>query len=413
MNQYIFNPLFEKDDEFANFGETPNTEPIEKEELEEAQEQVKEKEEESGTNLSDDELESLPESEVMKLRFTPHFDYGTPGGSNCNSCGCEDAGDVAIIDSEVQEGDSKDLGNGIIDNSTPEETDITGDIAMYYKNHEAYLQYRDVIPSMEGISDLVSNLFAAIRFVVIKTIKYTRRVYKFSRKKLGPIVFKTSTIHKLWKFKISRNLSKIDQDALSSMEIDAFPLDNWLAASKTALASFDMVKSAERIVFDSSDVAVTNSMKGFAERLEQTGVKFIVNKNQVNMDELMDNRRFDNVISLGYNKSQIVNCLRYAEEISKRVPNEKENNLEQITDRVIKRISNYAAMLNEAVEKGELTKNSDKYKEKMDDLMNYTVRLDFILSCMRCAHHLFDLLLSDLEKVFSKYEDSLVNEQIR
>ena len=371
------------EDDIDSFSETPAKE-TSVEDLENAEEQVEE-EQESSTETS--------------------MDYGTPGsvddpshvGGNCPSC---DAGDAAIIDAEVAP----------VEEDAGEDTDIGGDIEMvFHWLNQLPLTKDDTIPSSESIGDILESLIGALKLLTIKVVKYTTKIYRFSRNRISATYLRLQTVHGLWNKKLANHLSDVDMDRLSELEIEAFPYDTWIEAAKVSLAAFEMVAAAERIVFEPGDEAVTNSMDHFASKLQQVGIKINVPKNRLNVDELLDNRKYESITSLGYSKSQIPNCLRYFGDIAKRVPKGDLNTLEPVTKKVIDRITQFASSINTAVEENRLKKGGPEYRAEVDKLLNYTVRFDFILNCMKCSYFLFDRLTADMLHVFEKYETAMTD----
>ena len=86
--------------------------------------------------------------------------------------------------------------------------------------------------------------------------------------------------------------------------------------------------------------------------------------------------------------------------------------LQGTIDKLIKDVTSKSAQTNKALEDGHIHKDSPQYKEEVEKIMNYTVRLDFILTCMKCAYGLFDLLTVDCLKIFSKYEDAFTHKAL-
>ena len=72
-------------------------------------------------------------------------------------------------------------------------------------------------------------------------------------------------------------------------------------------------------------------------------------------------------------------------------------------------LSVFAASINTAVDEGRLKKDSKEYREEVDKLLHYTVRYDFILTCMKCSYFLFDKLSADILHIFQKYEDAMTD----
>lgn len=378
----ILNPKM-GEEEIESFSETP-AEETSVEELDKAEEQIAE--EETETTL----------------------DYATPGsiedpscvGGSCPSC---DAGDVAIIDAELAPAD----GESGDDLAEDEEVDFSADLKLYQRiDHK--LTHSPFV-ACESFSDVIGSLIGALKSITMKIAKYTNRVYKFSRNKIAATHLRLQTVYALWNRKLSKNLSDVDADRLNELEVEAFPYDVWIDAAKISLAAFEMVHAAERVVFDPGDTAVTNSMDRFADKLKQLGISINIPQNRINVDSLLDTRKFESISSLGYSKSQVPNCLRYFGDIAKRVPKGDLNTLEATTTKVINRLTQFAASINTAVDEGRLKKDSKEYREEVDKLLHYTVRYDFILTCMKCSYFLFDKLSADILHIFQKYEDAMTD----
>ena len=425
-------------------------------EIEDAEDEIQEEEEEkdetSADEYSDDELSTMSWYYLCKTRFTPRYkrsmEYGTPSGTDpiksCSSC-C-DAGDVAIIDAEVAPsegsgdetegdefgGDMGDTDMGETEESPEgdeetgeseeggeeeeggEDEDLTMALRQFYDLQVQYNQLRknspffmsSIFTGNEDFSDLISGFIDVLKTVMIKVAKYTRKAYLFCRSKLSSSFMRLTTVSKLWNFKLKKNLDKVDVERLQKYEIEAWSYSTWIDTTKLAISAYDMAAASKRIVFDVSDDANTSMMKRFAGDLKHNGIEFNITKNVIEMNDLLDKRTYSNILDLGYTKAQITNCMRYLGEIATKVPNAKENTLQASIDKTIKEMTNYSAKVNQAVEEGQLKQNSPKYKEEIEKTMHFTVRLDFVLSCMRCAYGLFDMLTADILKVFSKYEDA-------
>lgn len=393
-------------------------------EIQDAEEEIQEEEEESSADeFTEDELMSMSMAALSRIRFIPRQEYGTPSGiepiKTCSSCG--DAGDVAIIDAEIAPHDGSDeiadeFGETPVEEGTvTEDEDLTEEMRGLRDIYDRFkmLQYPSpafipsiAIASEENFSDLIDSLLGILKKVMIKVAAYTRKAYIFSRDRISKSFMRLSTISKLWNIKLKMNLDNIDIERLQKFEVESFPYHVWTDTVKLALSAYELANSAERIVFDVSEDATTNQMHRFHEELKKNGIEFNITKNSIDMNDLLDKRVYSNVIDLGFSKSQINNCMRYLSDVSKCVPNAKENTLQSKIDKVIKDISNHSAKTNKAIEDGQLKKGSDEYKHAIEKIMHYTVRLDFVLTCMRCAYGLFDIVTKDILKIFGKYEDA-------
>ena len=380
---------------------------------------------------SDEELSQMNYLQLYHTRFIPKCDYDTPGGISTigsgNCPGCSDAGDAAIIDAEVSPSQGSDQieldGKG---NPVEEEGggdlgdmgDMGEDLDMTMELHEfvsalhkmqAYDndRFRREVMGTEGLLEFAQGLFGIVKTILIKTFKYGRRVFKFTRDKAYKTFLRLQTIQKLWYFKLSGNLDKVDEERLAEYEVEAYPYDVWIDAAKLALNCFDIVSSSKNMLFDKGTEVMTGTMKHIDEALKARGIEINPAKNRVVFDELLDNRRFASVTELGYVKSQIPNVLRYFNDIARRVPKGSDNHIENIGNILAKEVTSYAARFSQAVDEGRISKDSEEYRTESTRVVQITTRLDYVLSLMKVAYTLFDQLSSDALKVFRKYEDSM------
>lgn len=458
--RYLYNPAFE-DDTIQSFSETPGIQET-KTDLEEAENETTEiqdtKEDinkpddpdgedasteesddsEAGdaNDMSDEELMALPEYRVVALRFIPPgLDYGTPAGSDSSDSGgcpgCSDAADTAIVDAEVApsegsnrpESDEEDTGDSGGFDSFGEDTEEEGGIGEELRAYiDLRIQYQEALkkqqrllnssilfsaPSLPGMEGFVDHLLTALGFISKKVAKYTRKVYLLSRNKISKVVLRSTTIAKLWNFKLSRNLEKVNMDKLSSLECEAFPYEIWTATAKFAINTFDMCRNAEKIVSTPGKAKLTPEMERFNREMDDVGISLNLNTNKLDMSRLLDRRQHASILDLGYSKGNIPNVLRYFNEIAKRIPNPKNNPLEEACNKCMKGITEYAGSVNKDIESGRIEEGSYEYQESTDRVMACTVRFDFILNCQKLTYDLFDRLTADAIRIFGRYEDAL------
>ena len=458
--KYIYNPAFEADADqhdgeyIRPFTDTP-AHPTTVEEFDQAEDTVHEHEEEevkiederqkeknendgkvdldenedeeSASEYTEAELRSFSAERLERMRWMPHrCEYGTPGGSDDTlGCpGCADAADTAIID----EGISPTQGVG--DEETTDETDrdrsdanrddndsdMGGDLELsmlysdYIRISDSLAHAGEFIPASEGwLGDLVGDLFGILKNAFTIVYKYARKSYKFVRDRW---VFAHKRLHwmqSFWSSKLSKHLGDVDDSRLKNYEVECFTYSDWLEAAKVSINAFDLVHSGDRIVNDPSGDAIVRTMKLFADELARVGIKINIPKNRVDYDDLLDKRRFESVSDLGYAKSQMPNCIRYFQEISKRCPDLDKNTLQPKIDALIKIATSKAAQLADAVDKGDINPHSDEYRKAADALVVTTARIDFLINVMRIAFYLFDKLTFDAQKVFTAYEDCMVS----
>ena len=434
-------------EKIESFSETVTvSDDTKKKELDAADEQTEEKEEERAEDLGesvDTGLSNEEETEFEELRQRmelklSRMDYGTPAGvddgpdGGCSTCGTTagnaDAADAAIIDAEIAPAQgSPDTGEEIGGEATPdlgtgEENEGLGEEIMQFTQwHMAFGYYflderldnPMLIAQCEDFSwgglfsKAIDSLVGLLGSIMSKVAGYLLRVYKFARKRISATFFRLQTVQKLWNVKLSARLNLVSDNALRSYEIEAFPYPDWIDAAKLSLVAFEMAHNADQLVFDPSKDMLNANMRTLKQSMKQIGINIDVQHNRMNVNDFLDKRQFKSIADLGYSRSQAPNCMRYFGEMSKRVPKGDLNTLEGTMKHVTDRLTQASMKVNQAVEAGRLKKQSPEYRDEVDRIFKYTVRFDFILTCMKAAYYLFDILSADALKVFEKYEDAI------
>lgn len=426
------NYVFEKEDEtIQSFGETPVVYDTTPKEIDDTEDEIEEKEEEDqqyeeenkddenlvteDTEISDDEaLQYLPFEELNRIQFIPRFDYDSEDNVTvCSTCnGTEDAGDVAIIDSEIEE---TTINN---ENEEASEVDMTEEFRAFKT-----LMEKDINPnkfmfgSTEGfaidtfggllyaaIKDLVISLTKVVGYLATKVFRLGLRVYKFSRNVIMRITLHKETIARFWNFKLERRLEYIDVERLNEYTVSAFPYDRWVQISRLAISMFDMLSNSSKIIFDSSKIDVTNTLKQVENVFDKTGIKLNVVKNTINVDDLMDKKQHLTISELGYTRDKMTSLMRYFKDIASRTEKGSLNKLKGEVKNIMSKINVEAAEANELHEE---YKESKKYKDKQERVVNLLLRLDYCLCIMKLCYMLFDELTNQLLRVCDKYELAL------
>lgn len=437
-------------EEIESFSETVTvSDDTKKKELDDADEQTQEKEEERAEDLGENvetglsaeeenEFESLRQRMEFKLAY---MEYGTPAGADdspdgtCSTCGTvsgnADAADAAIIDAEIapaqgspEEETSGEIGGepAPMEAGAGEETENLGEEIMQYRNWHMAFGYYFLEEKLDNpmlvaacedftwggiFSKAVEAIAGLLGKIMSKVAGYLLRVYKFARKRISSTFFRLQTVQKLWNVKLSARLNLVSDHALQSYEIEAFPYSDWIDAAKLSLIAFEMAHNADQNVFDPSNDLLNNNMRQFKDALKGIGINVDVQNNRMNVNDFLDKRQYKSIADLGYSRSQAPNCMRYFGEMSKRVPKGDLNTLEGVMKHVTDRLTQASMKVNQAVEAGRLKKQSPEYRDEVDRIFKYTVRFDFVLTCMKVAYYLFDLLSADALKVFEKYEDAI------
>lgn len=417
-----------------------------------------------GSELEDDELMFLPDTTISILRFiqNPLLDYETPAGTDDTSTGgcsgCEDAADAAIIDAEIapSEGSGEETGplGGNDNNAGGGDTggdafggddmgggdDFGGMNEMqmllytmryiqakdYQQEHMLEIMSQQTVPGMEDVPHLhgepipapilvilkayvkLTLILAKLALqVLIKVAKYGRIVYLFARRNISNAVMKMETIHKLWKFKLSLHIDKINPDDLNEEEVEALPFDKWVEGCKIALTTHDMVSHAENLVFDRSEEEITPAIKQYLSKLDNEGIEIEVADCKVNMNEYLDSKKQSSVIDLGYTKQNIPNLMRYFGDIAKRFDARNAGvPLQKNLDACLGRITKETLDLGNALKSKKLSKDSEEYKKINMHLAASTIRLGFMTSCMDLTYKLIKLLVDDAQRVLGAYENA-------
>lgn len=462
MSRYKY-PIMEDDQNtpITSFSEGPGV-TVTPKEVDEASDEIEQEEEEDqeknddgmvdASEYSDEELMSMNGAALAYVRFTPRFEYGTPSGikpadtRGCPSCG--DAADAAIIDAEVEpsegtvpeeqyaEGDTGgggDIGGGDeggFGEEGEEDEDFTFELKQWaylqkdfdakYKaleeilnsNRSDFAIRKYCIVAQEDLSAIIGQMATVLGIVLTKTLKYTRKAYLFVRNKINRNILRLDTVSKLWNSKLKSNLDKVRTDRLDRYEVTAFPYDVWLAVVKTGLSIYDTALSGRDIVFNSNTSAVNKRLADLKASLGKIEIEFDIKTSKVNMNELLDKREYRSISSLGFSKEKISNCARYFDDIARCMPAKDKNPLKSIVDAITREIADRTKAVNAKVEKDELKEGSKEYKKEMEEINGYAFRLNFVLICMKTAYALFDLAITDILHIFSKYEDAYASDEM-
>ena len=439
--------LFE-DETITSFGDTPapevstdtvtkaedeveDKEAEQKQKEDEQRDEQQEKEEEREAQTSSSDEEPAPDLETMLARLEHYLEYGTPAGVNevPGSCpSCEDAADAVAIDAGIEETEGSgedtsgndmdgDLGGGedTAASLDTEDTQTEGEMMqlIFYsqKNFFPGMEELDLISRNRGnlISNFLYHFSEVVKNLGTKIIKYTRKVWKWSRNKITKSFMKMQTIAKFWDDKLSQNLDEVEWDRFAKYNTTAFPCDLWITVCKAAIAGYDLLTNCERVVFDKSQEAMTNTMGIFDKMIHDCGVEIKVGKDRVNSDGLYDNRVYGTMEQLGYDKSKIPVCLRYLQQLGKRMKGGDMDVVESYMSKALQKITSYSRDITEELKENQLKEDSPEYKTRSKVVVLATSRYDYLISTLSVMAMFLDQLTSDILVVFSKVEDSMVS----
>ena len=387
-------------------------------------------------------------SDALRVSSLAHawdtLEYGNPShtdftpGSGCPNCGNQDAGDVVILDNDVEEdtndntddsGISEDIGLTDNDNISEDNSDISSlqsdalRVSLHYRQDIlTYDKYRtaleecyiatstSVYPSwMVGNEDFweaIEGLVSALKTVMVKVAKYARRTYLFVRNKISRIFMRLTTIQSIWNTKISMNLANIRSSDLDTLQVRSLPFQLWVDSAKLSVMCYDLVARGDSIVFDNSDHTITKVMSEIKQQMKRCSIDMDISEGKLKLDDLTDQRQQGTLSELGWNRNHIAIALRHLGDLATRVPNDKDAPLEKKTNALIEKLTAYSREINDKVESGSLPKGSKAYRDAADTLLERTIRFDFVLACSRCSYALFDMLTNDFLDVLEEVEDS-------
>ena len=388
-----------------------------------------------GRRLSQEERIQRHVASLAHAWNTVTNEYGNPShtdftpGSGCPNCGNHDAGDVVILDNDVEEdtndntddsGISEDIGLTDNDNiSEGNEEDISfhykQDILTYDKYRTTLEEYNiDAHPSVypswmvgnEDFWEAIEGLVSALKTVMVKVAKYARRTYLFVRNKISRIFMRLTTIQSIWNTKISMNLANIRSSDLDTLQVKSLPFKLWVDSAKLSVMCYDLVARGDSIVFDNSDHTITKVMTEIKQQMKRCNIEVDISEGKLELDDLMDQRQQGTLNELGWNRNNVAIALRHLGDLATRVPNDKDAPLEKKTNALIEKLTAYSREINDKVESGSMPKGSKAYRDAADTLLERTIRFDFVLACSRCSYALFDMLTNDFLDVLEEVEDS-------
>lgn len=414
----------------------------------------------SADAFTDSELEMIPRENLSCVRFMPRMEYGTPSGihppviGTCSGCG--DAGDVAIIDNEIgkdekskEPGADEDVENrrhlassksedeieddSSFDRNTEESSDdeLSSDLEMYYdflKYKERQIAERKML-GMEALYEDEEDpaeryykearwnsikgffggfLWLAGKFLITVT-KYANKLYMFTRNTLADAFASKETIHKFIKFKLTKLIDQVDEERLADYKVTTYDFEDLVNTTKCALGMYDIVCHCQNIVENKSVDIKTTDIEKINNRLKNIGIELNVKHNKCNLDDNLDKRTNDTLGEHGYTKKEIPNLIRYFGEIAKCIPDKKDkpDKMHEITKIEIERIAELRNKLAEQVKNKKIKKGSKEYDEMEQRIIVLSTRMDYILLMYKATTILFSKLLSDMETIFGKIENSI------
>ena len=102
------------------------------------------------------------------------------------------------------------------------------------------------------------------------------------------------------------------------------------------LSEDEIMKYIKNYVFDPNTTALTSKFTQFTDSLRRVNISFNLEKNKANMTELLNERRFLPITSLGYTRENINRVFNYLYEISEYIPKNEDSDPLKI---IIKSIS--------------------------------------------------------------------------
>lgn len=422
----------------VNPAEIEKAEDATKEETEARKEHAEEKatEEVSETELDEaiGEDEDTEGEDPSTLRYTKRYknidgktvplsflencmlEYGTPAGIDVIDEGsCQDAGDVAIIDSEIQPAEGTQDEEEDKEETTFEASDDENPAEEFEMYYQCTMQYEAAI-GRENFFDILktigSKLLSICSKLSFKIIKYIRKTLLFGKKKLLNVMLHKQNIMKLWKFKISRNINNIDYDRVMEYEVESYPYELWSKLASLSIQLFDVISDTKKLVTDPESNYSKHRLKDLNERLKNMGVEVDLLSNKISIAELTDSRKLQSLRDHGFTKAVLPNTINYMIEVSKRIPNGSLNHIEKTLQEATELILHSSAKFSQMVEDGYITKNSVEYKKGIESIIDKTAMMNLVTNCQKISYILFDQLIKDAEKVFSKYEDGMTYEKI-
>lgn len=419
-----------------------------KEELETEKEAPADDSEVSADALTDTELDTASDSQLLAIRFTPHYtrakvslrdewklilqkdraarilrskmEYDTPSGTTappvptCPSCG--DAADAVALSDEIEdtEGSVKDENAADWGDDSTGEATTTIDaemrqLSLLFKRSQTllpdyYYGYEGYYESFRGLLYHGSHLIlSAFR----KIVKYSILAYRAARNGFLKAFKSWQVIARFWNKKLKGDFHKVDMERFNEEKLTIFPAARWLAAARTAIASCEFIRSASKIVMDREAKAETPQIAKIREMAEKVHITINVGKDRLDTSGFNQGRQFGTMTELNYTGQTIPACLSAFESLAVYMKDGDLDELKPATDKALEKVMKFAAEINEDKEEGKLDPNSNEFQRLTSLSVLYTTRCDFVLSTFRMVGVMFEELAGDLLKVCSKLEDCM------
>lgn len=283
--------------------------------------------------------------------------------------------------------------------------------------------YKSMYPSMEEFTfTSVEGVLETFREHKLEALGYvvTRILAKCFNAVLRTMNFTASLIMdygmtytasaKIWDTYLKMRMRAINRDLLEGVQEETFQYEFLQQATQVSLRAFQFCMQLETICTDTSSTVITSRMKDITKELNTIGVVPSLVRGKVDISKLMDERRFGDLVTLGYDASLLPNMIRYCKELSSGVLDLSKGKLSPVQmkfDAFSKRISDEVELINEAISDGTLTKNSKEYRSRMDRLMLFTNRLAYCSQILEAGCSIANICAKDLKNMFYRIQVAL------
>lgn len=375
------------EDDIEQVSETPTKTNYTPEELEEMVEQVKEEPPEEDT--SDDTSDELPE---MHHRL--------------------DAGDVVIIESEVQETEDteeQDVSNTRQDTdsggedatpTTQTEEDTDASLEEDFSSLRYIAATEDLRSDFENIAMVGKTVFG----IAGKILFYTGRILRLVRNMIGKLLLSTKTIANLYETKIRAHMWRLDEDKVRRFRATALPYEDWCAMISTALEIHAFLLKSETAVFEPGNInELTQEMIELTQKVNGLGITVDSVKNTRDLHRLFDKTKFVSPVDNGYTASELPNVMSYFKELADKLSSDNRGRVTNTLKVTWKKIEQKLKELKQA----ESRPNEVNVHQLALEYSTYLLRFNLMNNFYVLVYELYTKAVKDAQSVLSAYENAL------
>lgn len=415
------------------------------EHTEEPEEDEDELQMDDGSELSEETLSAMNSFQIRitKIISKKNMEYASPSGVEIASCpGCSggnaDAADAAIIDAEitpaektVPEAEPSEAGGSDMGGDMGDMGDMDESFGMIYKRYVKLSEQFNLqlgqegffIPAVVNIAKqvglagrvlveagvgLTATVVRDILPVAFKLAKKTSAAFlhtvAFVKNHAERLLVNKSVLSKVWKTKLKLYLKHADENKLAKTKVTAFKHEAFINIAKATIECYDILeKHANKL---DNIATAAKPIETIVNKLKAIGISIDIVNDKIDMSELLDSRVTGSVLDLGYAPNNFEVCMKYINEITSRLPKEKQSPVLEGLAGVQTWLKKQRVAL--VKDSKDVKVSAAARKKDIDVYVASELKVRFSSDVLRVIYHIWDIASTDLIVICEKYEKSLL-----